>query len=147
MADDAEHGQVIEGVGVVFGNPALPALLAERDRLDRKAQFAHQPAKIRLWISDLAHLVQHHPVIEPEARGVLDDRHLRDGVQDPVVELAQPMDQQIGLAHRFYRQHNRIALLPGGQEVRDQLWRVLQVRRQVQGGIAPGLDDAPVRRP
>lgn len=121
MADDPQHGQIVKRIEIILGDAALAPGLVEGDGLDRVAQFADQAAQKGIGVMDLSEMVQDQAVIQPEARGILDDGHLGNTVQHPVIELAQPVNQRIGPTHGLDRQHDLIALFPGGDELRDHL--------------------------
>jgi len=111
-----------------------------------EAEVRDDAPKIRVGIIEGAKHVDHLPVVEAEAGHVLQQLHVRHPAQGPVVQRPQRAKRGGLLALRLHANHDAVPLLPLGDEVRQQLGGILEIRRHDDGGVSPRLQQAVVGR-
>ena len=143
---DAEHGEVVQRVEVVLGDAVLALLLHVGDLDVLVAEVGDEPAEVRVRVVDLAQLVDHDPIVEAVAGEVLDERHVAQTVDEPVVETAHEEHRALLEALLLHGDHDLVALFPLGDELGDQLRRVLQIGRDRADRVATRLQQSVVGR-
>ena len=138
-------GEADQGRQVVLGASAGAGRLVVRHRVEREAAFHQHPAKERLRVPQLFQAVDHHvaAVIEAkasEAPGITGS--VAKPIEETVADSAEGSQQERGVLGLPHGQNDLRARPPAGDELADQLWRILEIGRDAHNGAAIGLIDA-----
>lgn len=96
---NAEHGQVVEGIEVVFRDSALTAFLIVEDFSVGKPEFSNHAPKEWVRIAEVsADLLNHVSIVEPEASEVLQDLNIGKAGNEAIVSCAQTVHQAAFIA-------------------------------------------------
>ena len=145
VAGEAEHRGVVQGVEVVVCDAGAALRLGVRNFLPVEAELGDDATQERRRVIELPHDVDEGVVVEAEAgelRDLVDGGHLLDEL---VVEAAEGIHKRIFLRVGLHADGDLVALLPGGDELRDHLDRVLEVGGHEDRGVAGGLQHRVVR--
>ena len=145
VACEAEHRGVVQGVEVVVCDAGASLRLGIWNFLPVEAELGDDATQERRRIIELPHNVDEGAVVEAEAgelRDLVDRGHL---LYELVVEAAEGVHERIFLRVGLHADGDLIALLPGCDELRDHLDRVLEVGGHEDRGVAGGLQHRVVR--
>ena len=119
--------------------------LGVRNFLPVEAELGDDATQERRRIIELPHNVDEGVVVEAEAgelRDLVDGGHLLDEL---VVEAAEGVHERIFLRVGLHADGDLVALLPGRDELRDHLDRVLEIGGHEDRGVTGGLQHRVVR--
>src|ERR1700686_3826913 len=105
----------------------------------RKANFRDYAAKVRVGVVKRTYNFYHFAVTQTEASKVFVSFQARKPLHQPIVLGPKPEHDAVFLACFLNCQNDWNALLPLFNHRAQQLWRVLQVRKQEDDRIPAGL--------
>lgn len=145
VAREAKHRGVVQGVEVVVRDAGAALRLGIRNFLPVEAELGDDASQERGRVVQLPHDVDEGVVVEAEAgelRDLVDGGHL---LYELVVKAAEGVHERIFLRVGLHADGDLIALLPGCDELRNHLDRILEVGRHEDRGVAGGLQHRVVR--
>jgi hypothetical protein len=140
---DAQHRHVVEAEEVVLRAAAVASRLHIRDLGPLVPEVADETAEIRVLLVRVPHQFDHVAVVEPESREVLDEFHIGRQRSDEAVVEPPRLAHQPRVAGAFLdADHDFVALFPLGNELWDELGRILEVGDDAHDGVASRLQES-----
>ena len=140
-ADDAQHGDVVEGVEVVFGDAALAGGLVEVDALVGQADFGDDAAEVGVGVVEAADEVDDLAGVEAEAGVVLDGFDGGEALDGVVVLLADPVQEAVLAGAALDAEDHLVAVFPGCDHLGDEVGRLLEVGGDADHDVSAGLHE------
>ena len=137
---DAEHGEIVKCIEIVFRLAALAALLLILNFGVRKADFGDHAAKVRVRIAKLADEVDDLPIIQPKAGKILVSFDVVGEMIDQSVEQFPYQEHRRGFAALMLDANDDgYSLFPLFKQWGENFRGILKIGHEDNDGVAAGL--------